>query len=95
MTTRAVETKCAEVTETSETPIEDVLPPITSVDKPTTESTLVETHVPEVTPPTEVAVTEHVTTAKPVSIETSRGEAVKFDLATSASTELVEEAIPL
>jgi len=60
VTTRANETEGAKFTETREIPIEDVLPPVTSIDKPATESSLVETHVPEVTPPTEAATIEHV-----------------------------------
>ena len=93
-TTQADETKGAEVIETHGTPVEDVPPPITSTDMPDTQSTSVETLNHEVTPPTEAVVTEHVATAEPVSNETSQSEAGKFDLATSASTEQVEEAIP-
>jgi len=56
------------------------------VDKPATESSLVEIHVPEVSPPTEAEVTKHVGTAEPASNETPRGEAAEFDIATSTSS---------
>ena len=56
------------------------------MDKPATESSLMEIPVPEVTPPTEAAETKHVGTAEPASNETPQGEAAEFDIATSTSS---------
>ena len=58
MTTQADKTKDVEVIETREAPVENVPHPVATMDKPVTETSLVETSVPEVTPATEVAVTE-------------------------------------
>ena len=51
--------------------MKDVPLPIAPVDKPGTEMYLVEIPVSEITPATKVVVTEHVTTAESVSLETS------------------------
>ena len=80
VTTQADEIEDAEVTETREIFVEDVLPPVASLDKLDIESSLVETSIHEVTPPIEAAMIEHVATTELVSTETPRGEAAKFGL---------------